>query len=247
MSSSIESTDTAIGNSVTKVFGITELLEQVLVKVDFKTLLLSQRVNHMFEQVIKGSKMLQKKLCFLPVDSFEEALALGFAEEGGVLLRLDSFDDLVSSGHVCVQPSFLNSHLFHIVDRWQPERLWNFPKNGFKLRAAPIAGANKSISTVQKSAERTLLAQPPTNNHFHKLEIRSSAYWQPGPFDVDLTMDLGMGDVAKRIGYVNYQTAIQAPNSQDPFRGYLKAARDFMRFKGESEGIDSSLPWFPIA
>jgi hypothetical protein len=52
-----------------EVFGITELLEQILLDeaVDFKTLLLSQRVSKDFESTIIGSTSLQQKLYFKPI------------------------------------------------------------------------------------------------------------------------------------------------------------------------------------
>lgn len=43
-----------------------ELLENILVHLDRKTLLLSQRVNTTFKNVIAGSKPLQRRLFFLP-------------------------------------------------------------------------------------------------------------------------------------------------------------------------------------
>jgi hypothetical protein len=60
-----------------KVLRTTELLEAILLYVDFKTLLLSQRVDRAWQDTIKASTMLQKKLFFLPVASFEEAEQLG--------------------------------------------------------------------------------------------------------------------------------------------------------------------------
>lgn len=51
------------------VFFVAELLENTLIDVDMKTLLLSQRVNRFWLQVIGNSQLLQKKLFFLPAIS----------------------------------------------------------------------------------------------------------------------------------------------------------------------------------
>jgi hypothetical protein len=46
------------------VFGTTELFEQILLQVDMKTLLLSQRVDSQWRDFITDSPALQKKSCF---------------------------------------------------------------------------------------------------------------------------------------------------------------------------------------
>jgi hypothetical protein len=56
------------------VFGITELLESILLYVDFKTLpVASSRVSTEWRITIEKSNKLQKKLFLLPA-TFEEAL-----------------------------------------------------------------------------------------------------------------------------------------------------------------------------
>ncbi|KAK3070613.1 hypothetical protein LTR53_010168, partial [Teratosphaeriaceae sp. CCFEE 6253] len=60
-----------------------ELLELILLKVDNKTLLLSQRTSHTFQGVIAGSPRLQKKLFFRAAATIDEALILGEGEDIG--------------------------------------------------------------------------------------------------------------------------------------------------------------------
>lgn len=51
-------------DAVSGVINTPELLESILVRVDAKTLLLSQRVNKTFNATIAGSIILQQELCF---------------------------------------------------------------------------------------------------------------------------------------------------------------------------------------
>ena len=55
-------------NAVTTPFGTVELLEQILLCVDMKTLLLSQRVDRMFRDTIADSQKLQEALYFKASD-----------------------------------------------------------------------------------------------------------------------------------------------------------------------------------
>ncbi|KAK5725308.1 hypothetical protein LTR17_013071 [Elasticomyces elasticus] len=75
--------------AATRVLGIPELLEAILVRTDAKTLLLSQRVAPYWRDVIRGSISLQKKL-FLRPASLEEALHLTKDETGQVVLTRQS-------------------------------------------------------------------------------------------------------------------------------------------------------------
>ncbi|KAK3114225.1 hypothetical protein LTR53_007654 [Teratosphaeriaceae sp. CCFEE 6253] len=60
-----------------------ELLELILLKLDSKTLLLSQRTSHTFQAVIAGSPRLQKKVFFRAAATIDEALILGEGEDIG--------------------------------------------------------------------------------------------------------------------------------------------------------------------
>lgn len=53
-------------NAVDKVFNTPELLEAILIDLDIKTILLSQRVNRTFNATIAGSIKLRRKLYFEP-------------------------------------------------------------------------------------------------------------------------------------------------------------------------------------
>ena len=61
------------------VFSTTELLVPILIGLDVKTLLLSQRVSHKWREVISKTKQLQQKL-FIEESTLEEAAALGMTE-----------------------------------------------------------------------------------------------------------------------------------------------------------------------
>ena len=56
--------------AVEAVFGTTELLEAILVHLDFTTLQLSQSVSARFRDVVLKRKALQTKLFLLPASSF---------------------------------------------------------------------------------------------------------------------------------------------------------------------------------
>lgn len=61
-----------------EVFGNTELLERILLRVnDLKTLLLAQRVCREWRNIINTNNKLQKKLYFMPAEDFEEVMSLG--------------------------------------------------------------------------------------------------------------------------------------------------------------------------
>ncbi|KAK5718484.1 hypothetical protein LTR15_008214 [Elasticomyces elasticus] len=90
---SIESNDTApmeqTASAATRVLGIPELLEAILIGTDAKTLLLAQRVAPQWRDLIRRSHPLQKKL-FLRPSSLEEALRLAGDETGIVVLTRQS-------------------------------------------------------------------------------------------------------------------------------------------------------------
>jgi hypothetical protein len=68
-----------------KVFNVVELLEDILVRTDFLTLLRLQRVSRAFYDTITGSIKLQKKLYFQPA-TVQEAGELGMLNIGALVL-----------------------------------------------------------------------------------------------------------------------------------------------------------------
>lgn len=143
-------------SATTKFFDITELLEQALLGVDFTTLLLAQQVSTKFSQVIKGSHMLQKKLFQHPVDSFEEAFALGFAEDEGILVSETVIDR--KAGTFCGL-AFVNSNLIKPSDTFWPEEA-SAKEHCFELKQSI---ANKITSTSagdRGSWEGMMFTQP---------------------------------------------------------------------------------------
>lgn len=74
------------------VFGTTELLEAILVRLDFKTLLISiQCVSRRFRDVVAGSLQLQKKLFFVSLNGFEEDKTLHMVDDES-LVTYPSYD-----------------------------------------------------------------------------------------------------------------------------------------------------------
>lgn len=71
------------------MFSIAEILESILISVDMKTILLSQRVNKFWHNVIGNSTKLQKKLFFLPA-TLEEAIDLMAADNKVINLTRDA-------------------------------------------------------------------------------------------------------------------------------------------------------------
>lgn len=71
--------------AASKTFQTAELFKSILLGVDRKTLLLSQRVDMTLRLVITGSSKLQKKLFFKPVCSLTEARALEMVEDGDMV------------------------------------------------------------------------------------------------------------------------------------------------------------------
>jgi hypothetical protein len=72
-----------------KVFQTSELIEMILVRLDFFTLLFVQRVSHAFLDAVAGSPSLQKKLFFKPAASFQEIEALQAPEDDDGAIFLD--------------------------------------------------------------------------------------------------------------------------------------------------------------
>jgi hypothetical protein len=63
------------------VFGIVELLENILSYADMQTLFIAQRVNKACFDIICGSSIFQKRMYLMPVASFAEAKELGIVGE----------------------------------------------------------------------------------------------------------------------------------------------------------------------
>ncbi len=132
-----ETSDLASDSPVTKVLSITELLEQILVGLDFKTLLFATRTNKKFKNVIERNQDLQKKLFLWPVESFEEALSLGFAEENGMLVGLG-----VGNVPACTNAAFINTRMLELdLEQHQPTNWRKYGLEGLRLRLADIGTA----------------------------------------------------------------------------------------------------------
>lgn len=79
-----------------RTFGITEIHEAILIKLDMKTLLFAQRVNRDWQKLIDASPSLQKKLFMQPATA-AEAIELGITHgDRNAFLEDDSFAALNS-------------------------------------------------------------------------------------------------------------------------------------------------------
>ncbi|KAK5683912.1 hypothetical protein LTS10_003775 [Elasticomyces elasticus] len=65
------------GEAAAAVLGLPELLESILLEIDTKTLLLSQRVDKTFHNVIGGSQQLQFRLGFRRPSSIQPNSSAG--------------------------------------------------------------------------------------------------------------------------------------------------------------------------
>lgn len=140
-------------SSAAKVFSITELREQVLVGLDFRTLLLSQRVDRSFRSTIQRNLKLRKKLFIEPVSSFKEALSLGFAEEKTILGQ-----DCHDSTAALDNPVFVNPLVLQLYG--PGESGWSLPWLGLSPPLFDLVIKSMEV-TEMESWKLMLLTQPP--------------------------------------------------------------------------------------
>jgi hypothetical protein len=121
------------------------LLENVLIGVDSKTLLLSQRVSRNFQAVVLGSTKLQKKLFFRSA-ALEEAAELDMFDDGALLLmKCDELNQVVVRAvwnHLLGRPPIYRTAL-------------NLPINR-KISSGP-----EGMFTTSGSFERMHICHPP--------------------------------------------------------------------------------------
>ncbi|KAI5360605.1 Putative F-box-like domain superfamily protein [Septoria linicola] len=131
-----------------------ELLELILLNLDTRTLLLSQRVDRRWHYIIRHSKMLQKKLFLLPTNTFDEILELGLLDAS----KSERYNILDATSHrskqFLEQVVILNDLLFDTTREW-------------KLRNVAFAdpearqGTDSRVMRFIPSWQRMLLTQPP--------------------------------------------------------------------------------------
>ena len=135
--------------AVTAVLETVELLEDILVRLDFKTLLLCQRVSRKFRDVVNDSNKLQTKLFLKPANSISEAEALGMPNEPQWIL---------SGGEGCTTGqgpiALLNTNIVKVLIS---EYFGSGPGIALSRRLLP------TLSTMrwQASAGRMYISQPP--------------------------------------------------------------------------------------
>lgn len=72
--------DHAANTAALQAFSLYEITEQILIGLDFKTLLLAQRVNTTIRYIVHNSKPLKQKLFWVPA-TFEEAKQLDMIDD----------------------------------------------------------------------------------------------------------------------------------------------------------------------
>jgi hypothetical protein len=131
----------------TAVLDTAELLEFILLELDTRTLLLAQRVDRQWHQVIRNSKSLQKKLFLLPTNTFDELLDLGLLNTKPEKYNiLDATSN--RSKQWLEQVVILNDLLFDTTREW-------------KLRPVPFADPAERSGKFIPSWQRMYLTQPP--------------------------------------------------------------------------------------
>ncbi|EME77237.1 uncharacterized protein MYCFIDRAFT_212669 [Pseudocercospora fijiensis CIRAD86] len=133
--------------ATTAALDTAELLELILLNLDTRTLLLSQRVDRRWHHTIRNSKSLQKKLFLLPTNSFEEILDLGLLDESRAE-KYNILDATSNRSKWLEQVVILNDLLFDTTREW-------------KLRNCAFADPNRRSGKFIPSWQRMLLTQPP--------------------------------------------------------------------------------------
>lgn len=146
--------DRASFNMADQVFAVVELLENILLCLEFKTLLLSQRVSCTWRDTIASSSKLQKKL-FLKAAKFEEAKALGMVTEKSLVIT-------EIGEAICEAERILNTHIITFVgdllhDDPEDEQTYDcrlqLSKDTLPYTISALRG--------QSSWERMFISQPP--------------------------------------------------------------------------------------
>jgi len=143
----VTSTSSATATTASaKVLDITELLEHILLRTDFRTVLLAQRVNKPFRAATKGSIKLQKKLFFRPADSFEEMLEVGCADEDGIFgVEKPSTEKLEAFHPVLVNALVVEIYGLTCKGTWSLYQ-------GFARLTRPVA--EDAITSIMRSEDR---------------------------------------------------------------------------------------------
>lgn len=129
-----------------QIFLIPEVLEQVLVKLDATTLLLSQRVCHLWNSLIKTSPTLQRALFFRPERQSP-------TEEHNPRRTTNPFMDKLLK-------YFVSN--FRSVNSTQDSSNWLRPFMPLQTTNYPRLGRNHPYSRPEASWREMLLDQPPT-------------------------------------------------------------------------------------
>lgn len=195
------------------VFFVPELLEKILLAVDMKTLLLSQRVNKFWNQTINNSTLLQKKLFFLPA-SLDEAINLTAPYQLSTLPKTVDSNKLKESPWVWLEkemsrkspaPSHvivLNPMLFgHTTDRFRICNLRNLLNKQHK-----VTGSWQRMRFAHSFPKNMIMAATFVNDKdqhgniiYHDISLLGTDV-SSGPPKLTLDLRDGTGDLGLAIG-----------------------------------------------
>lgn len=167
-----------------EVLGINELFELILLRLDMKTLLLSQRVDSHWRDTISSSTLLQKKLFFLPA-TLEELPQLNIVEDGANRAQYTHRREDTSSKD-WHNITAHNRNISKTRKRF-PEPYEYFVHNTLLVERAPGRLESRPYDwepaatpgLIPPSSMKMLLLQPPSKNLTFKA---CGSYWDfPGP------------------------------------------------------------------
>ena len=140
------------GPATTAVIDTAELLLEILLRLNFTTLLLAQRVDRRFQQIITSSSSLQKKL-FLSPATLEKTGSLCMIEDNTMVCMEGDWNSLDDDFMI------VNSHVLVVTGkRDQEEDLRTRSSLSPKILADTI-----SARRGRSSWERMYVSQPPCN------------------------------------------------------------------------------------
>lgn len=172
--------------SITRTLAISELLEMILLHLDMKTLLLAQRANIQWRNAIATSSKLQKKLFFLPVQSFNEAVSLNMVGNNTVVnvwIRGPPQDIVLPNPLLHdYDVEDENDHIGGIEEKVSERSAFHLPLS--------IVQGMPAFQRGKSSWERMFITQPPESSIKVYVEhySASSAQKVPRSSDLDLHM-----------------------------------------------------------
>lgn len=170
-----------------KVLGAQELLEQILINMDVRTLLLAQRVDRRWNATIVSSSDLQIKLFFKPA-TFEQAK--------NICMNMDSI--VIARSEYYIPNPLVLGRIDHGEDQ-----------NATFLIQAAVIDTRDSSPSAAGSWSRMLVTQPPYNAFYIEPTFTYQNYWSRMTRAQQFTMEDGLAyyerpvthDLGSRMAY----------------------------------------------